>query len=137
MALMALVWTMSWLSACHHDDPNPQDQLKKSWQIGSTGFIKQDGVDVSADYPGIVVTWKGDGTYTTTNAKKLFYPEGTWVWQGNGTTLLAVDGSLPVTVNELTSSKLHITFTMDRDHVNANGRTQAVVGNYELLLQPQ
>lgn len=133
---IALAGLMIWASACDDDDkPNPQNQIVKTWSIGGSGFVKQDGVDVTSDYQNLTFTIKSDGTYSTANAGKLFFPSGTWAWQGTGTTAFVIDGDFEVTVNELNASTLHVEFDMAVDDVNANGRTKAIVGSYEVKLE--
>lgn len=133
---MALTGLMIWASACDDDDkPNPQNQIVRTWSIGDSGFVKQDGVDVTSNYPNLTITVNSDGTYSTSNAGKLFYPTGTWAWQGTGTTTFIIDGDFEVAVTELSASTLHVEFDMAVDDVNANGRTQAIVGSYEVKLE--
>jgi hypothetical protein len=138
LTVVALLWLVAFTTACDDDEKsNPQDQIKKTWVVGTSGFVKKGGVSITSEYPNLTVTLKNDGTYTTTNAMKLFYPSGVWAWVGTGTTGFTIDGDLPVNVIELTKSTLRIQFVMDESHVNANGRTQAIVGNYEISLEAQ
>ncbi len=48
-----------------NDDPtpNPQVQLQKTWQMGTTGQITKDGVAVTDEYTGFNITFHEDGTY--------------------------------------------------------------------------
>lgn len=140
LTVAVLAWIIVWASACDDDKPgdkpeNLQDMIKKTWRIGATGFVKQDGINVTGEYPNLNVTIKNDGTYTVSNGKKLFYPSGTWKWQGAGVTEVILDDDFSVTVTELTKSTLRIRFMMDASDVNPNGREKAVVGNYELSLE--
>jgi hypothetical protein len=139
MAVAALVWLLAFTSACDDDEKptNPQEHIKQTWKIGSSGFVKKGGVSVTSEYPNLTVTLNSDGTYTTSNAKKLFFPSGTWAWVGTGVTGITIDGDLPVNITELTKTTLRIQFILDEDHVNTNGRTQAVLGSYELSLEAE
>lgn len=83
------------------------------------------------------MTLNANGTYTTTNAKKLFFPSGTWEWVDTGTTEFLIDGNFSVNVTELTKNTLRISFILDEDNVNTGGRTHAVLGNYQLSLEAQ
>ncbi|HEY0653109.1 MAG TPA: hypothetical protein VGD65_08270 [Chryseosolibacter sp.] len=138
-SLIALVWLLAWTSACDDDDKpaNPQEQIKKTWRIGAAGFVKKDGANVTSEYINLVITLNNDGTYQTSNAKKLFFPSGSWSWVGTDTNQITIDGDLPVTIIELTKSTLRIEFVMDEDHVNAAGRAKAVLGTYQLSLEAQ
>ena len=139
LTVVALAWLLAFTSACDDDDKpeNPQEFIKKTWHIGASGFVKKDGSALTSEYVNLTVTLNSDGTYSTTNAKKLFFPSGTWSWVGTGTGEFMIDGDLPVTVTELTKTTLKVKFIMDEDHVNAGGRTQAVLGNYEVSLEAQ
>ncbi len=139
MTMAAIVWSMTSITACDDDDKpeNPQKAIEASWSVGSTGFVKQDGVDVTSDYAGLALTISNDGTYTAANAKKLFFPTGTWSWQGTGISKFVMNGDLEVTVTELSKTTLHMQFHMDESHVNPNGRNAAVVGDYDVLLTAQ
>ena len=133
---IVLAGLMLWTSACNDDDkPDPKNQIVKTWSVGSTGFVKQDGVDVTSEYTGLTISIKNDGTYSTTNAAKLFYPTGAWAWKGPGITTFTIDGDFDINVTELSATTLHINFNMDVDHVNPDGRTSAVVGSYEIKLE--
>ncbi|HEY5826483.1 MAG TPA: hypothetical protein VIT44_19065 [Cyclobacteriaceae bacterium] len=141
MKVIALILLASWVSGCKKkDDPkpiDPQEQIKKTWTLGTSGYVIKDGIDVTTEYPGLTVTINADGTYTTTQAKKLFFPSGTWSWVGTGTIQFLLDGDIPVSVTELTQTNLAIQFNLNREHVNPNGRVEAVVGEYKLLLITQ
>jgi hypothetical protein len=139
MTVVALAWLLAFSSACDDDDKtaNPQDHIKQTWRVGSAGFVKKDGVSVTSEYIDLTVTLHADGTYTTSNAKKLFYPSGTWAWVGTGTSEFLIDGDFSVTVTALAKTSLMIKFTMHEADVNPNGRTYAIVGNYELSLEAQ
>lgn len=139
MTVVALAWLLACATACDDDDKpvNPQENIKRVWIIGQGGFVKKDGVALTSEYTNLSVTLNANGTYTTSNAKKLFFPSGTWEWVGTGTTEFLIDGDLSVNVTELTKNTLRISFMMDEDHVNASGRTTAVVGNYELSLEAE
>lgn len=138
-SVFALVWLLAWTSACDDDDKpaNPQEQIKKTWRIGSAGFVKKDGSTITSEYANLTITLKNDGTYETTNAKKLLFPSGTWSWVGTGTNELTIDGDFSVSVTQLTKTTLTIEFIMHEEHVNANGRTKALVGSYQLSLEAQ
>ncbi|HEY0741174.1 MAG TPA: hypothetical protein VGD40_06920 [Chryseosolibacter sp.] len=140
LSVAALAWFLLLTSACNDDDnkpENPQEFIKKTWHIGATGYVKKDGSALTSEYANLRVTLKSDGTYSTINGKKLFFPSGIWNWVGTGTGQFLVDGDLSVTVTELTKTSLKIKFTMDEDHVNTSGRTQAVLGNYEVALEAE
>lgn len=139
LSVVALAWLLAFTSACDDDEKpvNPQELIKKTWHIGASGFVKKDGAALTSEYLNLTVTLNSDGTYSTSNGKKLFFPSGTWSWVGTGTTEFLIDGDLPVTVSELTKTNLRIKFLMDEDHVNTNGRRQAVLGNYEVSLEAQ
>jgi hypothetical protein len=113
---------------------NPQDQIEKTWGLGSNGAIIHDGSDVTADYAGLSITFNSNGTYRTHNGKKLFFPSGTWTWQGTGTSTVLMDGDHAVTVKEISESDLQLEFMMAEEDVNANGRAAAVVGSYTVTL---
>jgi hypothetical protein len=113
---------------------NPQDQIEKTWGLGSNGAITHDGSDVTADYAGLSITFNSNGTYRTSNGKKLFFRSGTWTWQGTDTSTILIDGDHVVAIKEISESKLHLQFTMNEADVNANGRAEAVVGSYDVIL---
>ena len=135
-SMIALCWIVVTLGACNKDDEpqNPQMFIEKSWKLDAAGFVKQDGVDVSADYQGLTVTFNKNGTYTTSNAKKLFFPTGTWNWPSANTTQVILDGDHTFTVKAISKTVLHVEFTMAVEDVNPNGKAEAVVGSYEMKL---
>jgi hypothetical protein len=129
MALLVVV-----TQSCESDDPvNPQTYIQKAWTLGS-GYVKKAGTNMTTDYLGLTLTFNSNGTYQVTGGKKLFKPTGTWAWVGEGITQFKLDGDLPVDVSEVSENTLHFTFTLDAAHVNANGRTEAMVGAYDVLL---
>lgn len=141
MTVFALAFLVTWATACKDDEDknpvNPQDAIEKTWRIGSAGYVKKDGTSVTSEYPNLTVTMKADGTYQTTNAKKLLFPSGTWSWVGTGTSEVKLDGDFTVTVIDLTATNLVVEFVLTKDDVNTNGRKNALVGTYQLSLTAQ
>lgn len=46
LTVVALAWLLAFASGCDDDDKpaNPQENIKRTWHIGSAGFVKKDGL---------------------------------------------------------------------------------------------
>ncbi len=132
ICLMALTCVMQ--SCKDNDAPTPSADLQKTWIMGTGAYVWQGGQDRTANYQLMTITFYGTGTYTTQNAGKLLPATGTWYWETLNTTLM-LDGDFPVDVLTLDQTTLRIKFYMDAEHVNASGRTNSLVGDYEILFK--
>lgn len=126
-------------SSCSSDDPLPTsvreltfEELSGEWDFGSNGFIRVDGSDVSANYPGFSLSF-AEGTYTTSNAGNLFSASGTWEWAGDDRDLaeqINLDDGKVITIEAIGTEVLIFTFTKSDGPVRAG-----VAGNYRVRVE--
>jgi len=124
------------ISSCSDDNDPAEDQdlLVRTWTLGTDGSVKKDDADVSADYAGLQVTFVKDGTYTSAHAVRLFKSSGTW--ERKGSSQLNLDGDFEVTIASVTATDLSLQLTLNEDDL-VGGRTQALVGEYDIHLKAQ
>jgi len=126
------------LTSCQGDDKksDPQDLLRQTWILGTDGTVTKDGSDVTDEYTGLTVTFANDGTYTALNSGHFFQASGTWAWQDEAKTSLALDGDFLVSVVELTKTDLHLQLELSVDDLEG-GRVTGLVGDYDIKLKAQ
>jgi hypothetical protein len=131
-----LVLVMFKFSGCDSDDNKPNAEKKYMERLSFTWNLQQvkvGGVDVTPAFIGLVLTVKGDKTFTVT---KAIDP----IWPGSGTfTLREVPGSgdydilrndgIEMIVTELSPVELKIQL----QYQPAGGRISSVGGQYEFL----
>ncbi len=125
-------------SGCSSGDPEPADpktKLYASWQVGTSGYLKRDGVIVTSNYSGFEVTFTSAGTYTSKNAGLVFKTSGTFSWTGDKADSFNRDGEIPTAVTLQEDGSLILSFQLDTNDVS--GRQTATVGNWEIVLQPK
>ena len=114
------------------EEPSAQElaleELAYTWSVNN-GSVIRDGLDVSANYPGMQVTISA-GNYTTINAGDLFAASGTWDWVGESTTRLTLDDGKTVTIGTVNETTLVISF----DHTGTGGAAFGVSGSYQITL---
>lgn len=114
------------------EEPSAQElaleALAHSWSV-SNGSVIRDGLDVSANYVGLQLTFS-DGSYNTSNAGELFAASGTWEWVGESTTQLTMDDGKTVTIGSVSGTTLVISF----DHTGTGGTAFGVSGAYQITL---
>lgn len=121
------------VSSCKKDDA-PDDlrdivyaQLAGPWTLGNgEGYIKVDGVNVSANYSGFSLAFD-EGSYTTTNAADLFNAQGLWEWVDEEATMVDLDDGKEITIILLNSNRFTFIFNLSE----GSGRA-GIAGNYEI-----
>jgi hypothetical protein len=121
-----------------HQDITIEDIQKQTSQKlqASTWKVKtvlRDGVDITTDYANFTLTIAAT-TYSTTHGNLAWPPSGTWAFQGQSTTTVVRDGTIPVDF-ELSkdASSLKLNFTIETS-TYANGKVNGLTGAYEFDL---
>jgi hypothetical protein len=130
--LLAIITLM--LASCQ-DNASEQDEtlrsrLLKTWQLKEGGYVRFNGIDITDDFTSLQYTFRANGTYSKEVNGDIF--EGTWVSADNTMTTLVLDDNLYVSVLELTSSSLKISYQSD----GSSGRVMGV-GEYEQSLRAE
>ena len=119
-AMMALMLCAS----CKKSSTDPQPDLltKKNWAITT---VAVDGVDKTSLFANMTLTFS-DKTYTTTNGGGAWPASGTWAYSTNSTTVIVRNDGLQITIDELTATKLKLSFDWAKS--TFGGRIHSVGG---------
>lgn len=129
------------------DDPSPAEvqttALSSTWVIGSSGFVTLDGSDVTSYFSQFELDILADYSYSTIGGNKPnpWPASGKWSFLENSDGSLNLnklvrDDGLEITIEELTSSTLRISF-IHNESVHQSGRTDGVSGLYVFSLTNQ
>lgn len=128
------------LQACkdhNNDDAEPTNEeiMAASWTATS---IRQDGMDVTSEYPDFTLKLNADHTYSSSGAKKLLYPSGSWSAIGSEIPAagISLDNSTAISLT-WTADKQSFTaeFIVNEGNVNMDGRAAAVLGDYVVIFK--
>jgi hypothetical protein len=110
-----------------------QEVIEKTWVLAG-GSVVKDGVDITGDHSGLILTFDANGTYTNAPTDNLFESAGIWVWADAGATALVLDGVIKIDVLQLTATDLHLEFT--RSENPSSARVTSIAGHYIVKLRP-
>jgi len=136
MASVGIMILFLQLAACGGGDPAPatpsaQDAVKSKLTSGKWNLqsAQVDGVDKTATYTGLSVTFSSSG-YTTTNGKGLWPASGTWSFvDTEGKKIKREDGT-EMTV-EVTDTSLKFSFNWTKASLGG-GRVESIQGQHVL-----
>ena len=134
LLLSICLLAFSLVMSCNPDDEPLEDAqvlalraLAGDWTLGDgAGYIRVDGVDVSANYEGFSLFFT-TGIYLTTNGKDLFRARGTWEWIDENATMVHLDDGKEIKIVQLTDRRLTVTFNL-----SDGGARAGIPGNYEV-----
>lgn len=141
MKTFVSIYIVALLLMCNcnkHHDPTPDDiqqQASKKLQAATwkVKTVLRDGMDITTDYTNFTLTIAAS-TYTTTNGGLAWPASGTWAFQGQSTTTVIRDGSIPVDfVLADDGSSLKLNFTIESS-TYTGGRENGLKGAYEFNL---
>lgn len=141
MKTFVSIYIVALLLMCNcskHHDPTPGDiQQQTSKKLQSATWkvktVLRNDVDITQDYTNFTLTIAAS-TYTTTNGGLAWPASGTWAFQGQSTTTVIRDGSIPVDfVLSDDASSLKLNFTIETS-TYTNGRVNGLKGVYEFDL---
>lgn len=140
VAITLLFATSIYLSNCGNkkDDPQPEpnpieEQLKLLAGTYDVGSVKLDGTDVSADYPGMKITFGTNKSYSTSGGD--FVP----VWKASGTFTFKNESSNPPDLSSMIrDDNVEMLYTLSGSNItlnfsikDPNGRLAGLEGQYE------
>ena len=109
--------TIPFLFSCGPDDPSPIDLQREELTTAPWGEpnVTRDGLDVSDDFLGFVLTFNQD-TYKTTNGGNAWPSSGTWEFQNGDPNVIVRDAGTDkevVIAISITEVEMTATFTVD------------------------
>lgn len=130
MILMALLF----ISSCKDDDPiDPKaqklNQLNASWAMQS---VSNDGNDVSSQFTGFTLSIDGTN-YNTQNGGNPWPASGTYELSGDNLDLILRNDGVEMTIDELTTDKLVLSFSYSA----VNGRVNGITGGFTFSMTKQ
>lgn len=135
-----ILLSMSIISGCSKDDggnPSPLDEQlmllenqSKSWVLTGGSVIKDD-FDVSDQFTGFKLTITGFNYMTENSLSGVWASQGTWTFKDNQVTTLERNDGILVTINNISSSQLVLSFT---DPNGSGGRYSSIPGDYAFTL---
>lgn len=102
------------------------EQLSATWSING-GSIQLDGQDVTANYPGLTLSYTANN-YSTQNGGDLFSASGTWSWAGDSDRLILLDDGKQINISTLTDTDLVFSFQLS----STGGEAAGIPGSYEI-----
>ena len=112
------------------------NQLAQSWSIGTTGSVKRDGVDISSDLSDLVITFRKNGTYSSSGGKELWVETNAGSWEfsssdpDDASNIMIGDKDIAITVS---SSTLRIQLTVPEGSAGVGARTSGIAGFFEFF----
>lgn len=143
---LAVLCALFTISACddNGDPKTPDKKTENTNLLVNKGAWNASMVDVpdgtateSADWDGFSVTFTATSMTTSGHAPNstVVWPSGEWSWKDdNANTIVRASDGIEMQVNELTASKLSVTFTMP-DGTETTGRIHALDGEYTFVLE--
>jgi hypothetical protein len=91
-----------------------------------------DGIDKTSLFANMTLTL-ADKTYTSTNGGGAWPATGTWAYATNSTTVITRNDGLQITIDEITDSKLKLSFDWAKS--TFGGRVNSVGGKNVFTFQ--
>lgn len=160
LAFTLIIGSLFLFTNCKDDDgpepPTPEEERlellastsSKVWVLDetTTSPVTLDGSDVTGDWVGFQLTLTTNKTYSTANVSSNFtavWPtSGSWEFEtgsdGNPNVDVVIrDGSLPITIDNATETKLTLRFEITTAGTQKGGRVTGIDGTYVFALAAQ
>ncbi len=131
LILMVLCTAMLGLLSCGDDGPKktPEEKqlelLARDWTVSS---VVADGVDITSNFSGLVVTFDLDGNYSTNTGYGPVWPDsGTFTLSGSDFGTIERSDGVSLSITEVTATSLTVGFTYS---TLPGGRVSGILGDY-------
>lgn len=136
--------TSGLLTACKDDNKEPSakeaflNQVADTWTVGNNASVKHDDVDVTSGMSGFEIIIDHDLNYTiiSNNVSIEVIP-----WPSSGSFVVndalnqfTRDDGLIITVDVNNNNQLMLDFMYDTSFKNSHGRTEAILGHWQMQL---
>jgi hypothetical protein len=119
--------------SCKNDDPEPKGVVVSkmlsngAWTIET---VTADNINLTENFTSMELQFFPN-TYRTTAGGLLWPTSGTWAFTSQQANAILRDGDIVVTIVELTSSKLVLTFTWSG--TLGQGKVKSIAGDYTFV----
>ena len=127
ISMVAILLAAAFISGC---DDGPSAAEKVEGLLLSVAWIKPivtvDGIDQSNLYQDFNITFTKTN-YTTSGGSPLWPSTGTWTFKDESATVMILDGTREVQINEITGANLELA-VQNNNTTFKSGRVKSIIG---------